>query len=164
MVAAFGCSVPNFKTEDVIDGWIEWLIDWLNDCFSEWLLVLCQAENEALQQLVLEVAHNKQEAQRKVAGLKQKYSNLLAKVRPLVWAHVLSGAGQRNEAEQKQMATSMQTVNSAHTMSAGPLAAPIQCLLGPLAVCNILLAQSNTLSTALQRKTCSLESPVQVFL
>ncbi len=40
----------------------------------------CQAENEALQQLVLEVAHNKQEAQRKVAGLKQKYSNLLAKV------------------------------------------------------------------------------------
>jgi len=39
-----------------------------------------QAENEALQQLVLEVAQNKQEAQRKVAGLKQRYSNLLAKV------------------------------------------------------------------------------------
>ena len=39
-----------------------------------------QAENEALQQLVPEVAQNKQEAQRKVAGLKQKYSNLLAKV------------------------------------------------------------------------------------
>ena len=39
-----------------------------------------QAENEALQQLVLEVAQNKQEAQRRVAGLKQKYSNLLAKV------------------------------------------------------------------------------------
>lgn len=39
-----------------------------------------QAENEALQQLVLDVAQNKQEAQRKVAGLKQKYSNLLAKV------------------------------------------------------------------------------------
>ena len=44
------------------------------------MLALRQAENEALQQLVLEVAHNKQEAQRKVAGLKQKYSNLLAKV------------------------------------------------------------------------------------
>lgn len=40
-----------------------------------------QAENEALQQLVLDVAQNKQEAQRKVAGLKQKYGNLLAKVK-----------------------------------------------------------------------------------
>lgn len=39
-----------------------------------------QAENEALQQLVLDVAQNKQEAQRKVAGLKQKYGSLLAKV------------------------------------------------------------------------------------
>ena len=39
-----------------------------------------QAENEALQQLVMDVAHNKQEAHRKVAGLKQKYGNLLAKV------------------------------------------------------------------------------------
>ncbi|KAL0019255.1 hypothetical protein WJX77_003507, partial [Trebouxia sp. C0004] len=49
-----------------------------------------RAENEALQQLVLEVAHNKQEAQRKVAGLKQKYSNLLAK---------------KDEAEEDQMAS-----------------------------------------------------------
>ena len=40
-----------------------------------------QAENEALQQLVLEVAQNKQEAQRRVANLKQKYGNLLAKVK-----------------------------------------------------------------------------------
>ena len=39
-----------------------------------------QAENEALQQLVLDVAQNKQEAQRKVASLKQKYGTLLAKV------------------------------------------------------------------------------------
>lgn len=49
-----------------------------------------RAENEALQQLVLEVAHNKQEAERKVAGLKQKYSNLLAKI---------------DEAEEDQMAS-----------------------------------------------------------
>lgn len=50
----------------------------------------CQAENEALQQLVLEVAQNKQEAQRKVAGLKQKYSNLLAKVSSPHHSHCLS--------------------------------------------------------------------------
>lgn len=43
-------------------------------------LVGVQAENEALQQLVLDVAHNKQEAQRKVAGLQHKYGNLLSKV------------------------------------------------------------------------------------
>ena len=45
-----------------------------------------QAENEALQQLVLDVAHNKQEAQRRVAGLKQKYGNLLAKVKHTISA------------------------------------------------------------------------------
>ena len=45
------------------------------------MLLSVQAENEALQQLVLDVAQNKQEAQRKVAGLKQKYGNLLSKVR-----------------------------------------------------------------------------------
>ena len=50
----------------------------------------CQAENEALQQLVLEVAQNKQEAQRKVGGLKQKYSNLLAKVSSPHRPHCLS--------------------------------------------------------------------------
>ena len=44
------------------------------------LAITVQAENEALQQLVLEVAQNKQEAQRRVAGLKHKYGNLLAKV------------------------------------------------------------------------------------
>ena len=41
---------------------------------------MVQAENEALQLLVMEVAQNKQDAQHKVSGLKQKYSNLLAKV------------------------------------------------------------------------------------
>lgn len=44
-----------------------------------WPLVL-QAANEALQQLVLEVAQNKQDAQRKVASLLAKYEDLLAKV------------------------------------------------------------------------------------
>lgn len=39
-----------------------------------------QAENEALQQLVLEVAQNKQDAHRRVASLRDKYSALLAKV------------------------------------------------------------------------------------
>ena len=47
-----------------------------------------QAENEALQQLVLEVAQNKQEAQRRVATLKQKYGNLLAKVTPTSVRHL----------------------------------------------------------------------------
>lgn len=45
-----------------------------------------QAENEALQQLVLDVAQNKWDAQRRVAGLKQKYSNLLAKVKHTISA------------------------------------------------------------------------------
>ena len=45
------------------------------------VLTLVQAENEALQLLVMEVAQNKQDAQRKVSGLKQRYSNLLAKVK-----------------------------------------------------------------------------------
>ena len=39
-----------------------------------------QAENEALQRLVLEVAQNKQDAQRKVAALCENYGVLLAKV------------------------------------------------------------------------------------
>lgn len=39
-----------------------------------------QAENEALQALVVDVAANKAEARKRVAALKEKYSELLAKV------------------------------------------------------------------------------------
>jgi hypothetical protein len=39
-----------------------------------------QAENDALQQLVVEVAVNKAEARAKVARLKEKYNHLLKKV------------------------------------------------------------------------------------
>ena len=39
-----------------------------------------QAENDALQQLVVEVAANKAEARAKVARLKEKYNHLLKKV------------------------------------------------------------------------------------
>ena len=39
-----------------------------------------QAENEALQALVVDVATNKTEARKRVAALKEKYSELLAKV------------------------------------------------------------------------------------
>lgn len=65
----------------------------------------------------------------------------------------MSDAVQIDEAEQDQMASSMQTVDSAHTSS-----------VGPLAVCDTLLAQSSTLFTAFQRKICSLEFIVPVFL
>ena len=41
-----------------------------------------QAENEALQGLVVEVAANKDEARGKLEGLRTKYSKLLSKVRP----------------------------------------------------------------------------------
>ena len=46
-----------------------------------WLLLLrrMQAENDALQSLVLEVAANKAEAKAKVARLKEKYDHLLRK-------------------------------------------------------------------------------------
>ena len=40
-----------------------------------------QAENEALQGLVVEVAANKDEARGKLDGLRTKYSKLLSKVR-----------------------------------------------------------------------------------
>ena len=43
-------------------------------------LVVVQAENEALQQLVLDVADNKQAAQEQVARLRQKFANLVAQV------------------------------------------------------------------------------------
>ncbi len=39
-----------------------------------------QAENEALQALVVEVAANKAEARNRVATLKEKYTQLLARV------------------------------------------------------------------------------------
>ncbi len=57
-----------------------------------------------------------------------------------------------DEAEEDQMASSMQTVDSAHTST-----------VGPLAVCDALLAQSNTLSTALQHRSCSLGYLVPVL-
>ena len=43
-------------------------------------LCVVQAENEALQQLVLEVAENKQAAQEQVARLREKFANLVAQV------------------------------------------------------------------------------------
>lgn len=43
-------------------------------------LSVVQAENEALQQLVLEVADNKQAAQEQVARLQEKFANLMAQV------------------------------------------------------------------------------------
>lgn len=44
-------------------------------------LLPVQAENDALQSLVLEVAANKAEARAKVARLKEKYNHLLRKAR-----------------------------------------------------------------------------------
>ena len=43
-------------------------------------LNVVQAENKALQQLVLEVADNKQAAQEQVARLREKFANLVAQV------------------------------------------------------------------------------------
>ncbi len=59
----------------------------------------------------------------------------------------MSGAVLLDEAKQDQMASSMQSLDSTHTMSAGPLE-----------VCDTLPAHSNTLSTALQRQICLMES------
>ena len=44
-------------------------------------LVCVQEENEALQQLVLEVAANKKAAREKIASLKQDYNELLKEVK-----------------------------------------------------------------------------------
>ena len=44
--------------------------------------VTVQAENEALQKLVLEVAANKKEAKQRVAGLRDKYEDLVSQVGP----------------------------------------------------------------------------------
>ena len=51
-----------------------------NDSWAHVRPSVLQAANEALQRLVLEVAQNKQDAQRKVASLLAKYEDLLAKV------------------------------------------------------------------------------------
>ena len=58
-------------------------------------LAVCphQAENDALQQLVVEVAANKAEARAKVARLKEKYNHLLRKVGRLPTAAGLIEAG-----------------------------------------------------------------------
>lgn len=44
-------------------------------------VVYVQEENEALQQLVLEVAANKKAAREKIASLKQDYNELLKEVK-----------------------------------------------------------------------------------
>ena len=40
-----------------------------------------QEENEALQQLVLDMAANKKDARQRVAGLRQKFNDLVSEVR-----------------------------------------------------------------------------------
>ena len=45
--------------------------------------VSLQEENEALQRLVLEMAANKKDARQRVAGLRQKFNDLVSEVRAI---------------------------------------------------------------------------------
>lgn len=49
-----------------------------------------QEENEALQKLVLELAGNNSEARSRASGLRERYTDLLHEVRPIMHDHLLN--------------------------------------------------------------------------
>ncbi|KAL3139315.1 hypothetical protein ABBQ38_003653 [Trebouxia sp. C0009 RCD-2024] len=94
-----------------------------------------RAENEALQQLVLDVAQNKQEAQRKVAGLKHKYGNLLSKT---------------DEAEEDQMASASPQQPEARETAAEEEEAEPEATTGRAVLAREALAKEGKLEATLQ--------------